>query len=202
MTYTNEDVPLHGASILGFDFPTTLSNTPCRMIQKGIIRPNAQTNNGSRLNNPMAVPSTTGKGRSKALTRERLVSEEVFDDSRSEPRQRVLPRAHNPCPIDSSKHALFTKPLDRVCRAFARIVRARLDYIANLLEHIDEHVFLEECQRRLVSPQVEPREKAQIDRLQIEIDLVARKRRDSATWIGGCHRGGLLFLGARCTRRL
>jgi len=56
-------VSLHGASILGFDFPTTLSNTPCRMIQKGIIRPNAQTNNGSRLNNPMAVPSTTGKGR-------------------------------------------------------------------------------------------------------------------------------------------
>src|SRR6267378_2757999 len=100
----------------------------------------------------MNSPPKRGKS-TKALTRERLVSEEVFDNSRSEPRQRVLPRAHNPCPIDSSKHALFAKPLDRVCRAFARIVRARLDYIANLLEHIDEHVFLEECQRRLVSPQ-------------------------------------------------
>jgi hypothetical protein len=46
---------MHNASSLGFDFPCMSNNTPCRMTRKGIIGLNAQTNNGSRLNNPMPV---------------------------------------------------------------------------------------------------------------------------------------------------
>jgi len=52
---------MHNASSLGFDFPCTSSNTPCRMTRKRIIGPNAQTNNGSRFKNPMSVSSTTDK---------------------------------------------------------------------------------------------------------------------------------------------
>ncbi|HEX9772100.1 MAG TPA: hypothetical protein VGA44_01435 [Steroidobacteraceae bacterium] len=118
---------------------------------------------------------------SEALTSEGLISEEVLDDRRSEPRQRVLAGAHDAGPVDASEHTLFAKPLDRVRRALAGIIRARLDHIADLLEHVDEHVLLEGRQRRLVGPQVEPREKAQIDCLQVEVDLVARKRRDDET---------------------
>jgi hypothetical protein len=52
---------MHNASSLGFDFPCMSSNTPCCMSRKRIIGPNAQTNNGSRFKNPMAVSSTTDK---------------------------------------------------------------------------------------------------------------------------------------------
>jgi hypothetical protein len=52
---------MRNASSLGFDFPCMSSNTPCRMTRKRIIGPNAQTNNGSRFKNPMAVSSTTDK---------------------------------------------------------------------------------------------------------------------------------------------
>ena len=52
---------MHNASSLGFDFPCMSTNTPCRMTRKGIIGPNAQTNNGSRLDNFMAVLPTTDK---------------------------------------------------------------------------------------------------------------------------------------------
>ena len=52
---------MHNASSLGFDFPCMSTNTPCRMTRKGIIGPSVQTNNGSRLNNFMAVSPTTDK---------------------------------------------------------------------------------------------------------------------------------------------
>ena len=44
--------------------------------------------------------------------------------------------------VDTRKHPLLSQPLDSVRRALARILGAWLHYIADLLEHIDEQVFI------------------------------------------------------------
>lgn len=69
-------------------------------------------------------------------------------------------------------------------RALARILRARLDDAADLLKQVDEHVFLEGGERRLVRPQVEPRQKAQIDRPQSRVTW--SRAGEAMTRLGSC----------------
>jgi len=56
----------------------------------------------------------------QALARQRLIGEEVLDDDR-----------------------LKTRQLAGVCSPLPQILRTGFDHIAELLEHVDEHIFFE-----------------------------------------------------------
>jgi hypothetical protein len=111
----------------------------------------------------------------QALARQRLVGEEVLDHRSGEPRQGVLAGAHDAGTVDAREHALLAQPLDRVGRPLARVLGAGVDHVADLLEEVDEHILFEGGERRLVGTQVEARDEAEVDRLQVEVDLIARQ---------------------------
>ena len=82
-------------------------------------------------------------------------------------------RSLHPC-----KHSLLAQALDRVRRALARVLSTGFN-------HVDEHVILERGQRGTIGTEIEP--EAEVDRLQIEGELVAGKCSDKPTGVGGNH---------------
>ena len=119
----------------------------------------------------------------QALARECFVREEVLDDCGSQSRQRVLAGPNDARPVHPGQHALVAEPLDGVRRPLARPLRARIDHVAYLLEHVDEHVLFERRKRRPIGPQVKACKEAQVERFQIQIDPVTREGGNEAARI-------------------
>ena len=85
-------------------------------------------------------------------------------------------------------HSLVAKALDRVRRTLTRVVCPGLDHVADLLEHVDEHVLLERSQSRAIGAKVEPGEETEVDGLEIKGDPVASERSDETVRVRGGHR--------------
>jgi hypothetical protein len=119
----------------------------------------------------------------QALACECFIGEEVLDDCGRQSRQRVLTGSNDACPVHSRQHALVAEPLDGVRSALAWALRAGIDHVAYLLEHVDEHVLFERRKRRPIGPQVKACEKTQVERFQIQNDPVTREGGNEAARI-------------------
>jgi hypothetical protein len=123
----------------------------------------------------------------QALPRERLVGEEVLDDGGCEAGERIVSGAHDPGAVHASEHPLLAQALDRVRRPLAGVVGAGFDDVADLLEHVDERVLLERGERGAIGAEVQSRQEAEVDGLEIQEDLVTSERGDEAARVRGGH---------------
>lgn len=74
-------------------------------------------------------------------------------------------------------------------RPLARVLGARIDDVADLLGEIDEGVLLEGGEGNLVGSEVQAREEAEVDGLEIQVDLGACEGGDDAAGVRGGLRG-------------
>lgn len=111
----------------------------------------------------------------EALASQLLVFEERLGDDGGETRERVFPGADDARGIDTRQHSLVPKTLNRMRCAFPRTLDTRLDEVADLLEHVEDQLFLERGQTVLVGAEMERRQEAHIERTEIQRDAALVK---------------------------